>query len=67
MKSPCGANAIRSHVSAPSSPNTAGSTRAELDTVEAEVEHEVATAFASAEAAPWPDLALLTADVYTTY
>jgi TPP-dependent pyruvate/acetoin dehydrogenase alpha subunit len=39
----------------------------ELDTVEAEVEHEVATAFASAEAAPWPDLSLLTADVYTTY
>jgi hypothetical protein len=31
------------------------------------VEHEVATAFASAEAAPWPDLSLLTADVYTTY
>jgi pyruvate dehydrogenase E1 component alpha subunit len=39
----------------------------ELDDVEHAVEEEVTAAFAAAEAAPWPDLSLMTADVYTTY
>ncbi len=39
----------------------------QLDAVEAEVAGEVAAAFAAAAAAPWPDVSLVTADVYTTY
>jgi TPP-dependent pyruvate/acetoin dehydrogenase alpha subunit len=37
-----------------------------LDRIEVEVRHEVDAAFAAAAAAPWPDLATVTADVYTT-
>ncbi len=40
---------------------------AQLDEVEAEAAAEVTAAFATAAAAPWPDLSLVTADVYTTY
>jgi TPP-dependent pyruvate/acetoin dehydrogenase alpha subunit len=39
----------------------------ELDGVARDVEAEVEAAFAAAEAAPWPDVSLVTADVYTTY
>lgn len=39
----------------------------QLDAIEVAVAGEVAAAFAAAEAAPWPDLSLVTADVYTTY
>ncbi|MGH9137089.1 MAG: thiamine pyrophosphate-dependent dehydrogenase E1 component subunit alpha [Acidimicrobiales bacterium] len=38
----------------------------ELDAVDAEAAAEVDAAFAAAEAAPWPDISLVTADVYTT-
>ncbi|MGH8926600.1 MAG: thiamine pyrophosphate-dependent dehydrogenase E1 component subunit alpha [Acidimicrobiia bacterium] len=37
-----------------------------LDRIEGEVRDEVDAAFASAAAAPWPDLEMVTADVYTT-
>jgi pyruvate dehydrogenase E1 component alpha subunit len=37
-----------------------------LDRIEVEVRHEVDAAFAAAAAAPWPDLKMVTADVYTT-
>ncbi|HDL49772.1 MAG TPA: hypothetical protein ENH33_07445, partial [Actinobacteria bacterium] len=36
-----------------------------LDTIEGAVAEEVAAAFYAAERAPWPDLAQVTADVYT--
>jgi len=36
-----------------------------LDEIEREVADEVAAAFVAAEAAPWPDLSQVTADVYT--
>lgn len=39
----------------------------ELDAVDATAVAEVDAAFAAAEAAPWPDVALVTADVYTNY
>jgi TPP-dependent pyruvate/acetoin dehydrogenase alpha subunit len=39
----------------------------QLDAVDADATAEVDAAFSAAEAAPWPDLALVTADVYTTY
>ena len=39
---------------------------ATLDAVERNVVEEVAAAFAAAEAAPWPDISQVTADVYTT-
>jgi TPP-dependent pyruvate/acetoin dehydrogenase alpha subunit len=38
-----------------------------LDAVEADASAEVDAAFAAAAAAPWPDVSLVTADVYTTY
>jgi acetoin:2,6-dichlorophenolindophenol oxidoreductase subunit alpha len=38
----------------------------ELNAIEAEVAREVVAAFVAAEAAPWPDPATLTADVYTS-
>ena len=37
-----------------------------LDRIEVEIRDEVDAAFVSAAAAPWPDLAMVTADVYTT-
>lgn len=37
-----------------------------LDQIELEVRDEVEGAFAAAAAAPWPDLEMVTADVYTT-
>jgi acetoin:2,6-dichlorophenolindophenol oxidoreductase subunit alpha len=39
----------------------------ELDAIEHDVEAQVEAAFAAAEASPWPDVSLVTADVYTTY
>jgi acetoin:2,6-dichlorophenolindophenol oxidoreductase subunit alpha len=39
----------------------------ELDAIDAEVAREVAAAFVAAEAAPWPDPAMLTADVYASW
>jgi TPP-dependent pyruvate/acetoin dehydrogenase alpha subunit len=39
----------------------------ELDAIDEDVRQEVEQAFAAAQAAPWPDLAAVTADVYTTY
>lgn len=39
----------------------------ELDRIDADATREVDAAFVAAQAAPWPDLALVTADVYTTY
>ena len=42
-------------------------TEDELDASELDVEAQVDAAFAAAEASPWPDVSLVTADVYTTY
>jgi pyruvate dehydrogenase E1 component alpha subunit len=42
-------------------------THGQLDGIEHDVDAEVEEAFAAAKASPWPDVSLVTADVYTTY